>query len=81
MAVDRNNYDIIDSITINISNVCAKWNLVLPFYGRDDQPYFISLTRNETEGDFEVEWHSTDPWRGYYQIKAKSTLWLIPLNY
>jgi len=41
------------------------------FYGRDDQPYFISLTRNETEGDFEVEWHSTDPWRGYYEAKSE----------
>jgi len=40
------------------------------FYGRDDQPYVISLTRNETEGDFEVEWHSTDPWRGYYETKS-----------
>ncbi|MGB9693910.1 MAG: hypothetical protein ACPLYF_03615 [Fervidobacterium sp.] len=40
------------------------------FYKGDDQPYVISLTRNETEGDFTVQWHSTDPWRGYYETKS-----------
>lgn len=40
------------------------------FYRGDDQPYVISLTRNETEGDFTVQWHSTDPWRGYYETKS-----------
>ena len=41
------------------------------FYGRDKQPYIISSTRNETNGDFKVEWHSTDPWRGYYKTKSE----------
>lgn len=41
------------------------------FYKGDDQPYTISLTRNETEGDFTVQWHSTDPWRGYYEAKSE----------
>jgi len=41
------------------------------FYKGDDQPYVISHTRNETEGDFTVEWHSTDPWRGYYEAKSE----------
>jgi len=41
------------------------------FYGKDDTPYTISNTRNETEGDFKVEWHSTDPWRGYYEAKSE----------
>lgn len=39
-------------------------------YKRDDQPYVISHTRDETEGDFSVSWHSTDPWRGYYETKS-----------
>jgi len=39
-------------------------------YGNDDTPYMISATRNETEGDFSVHWHSTDPWRGYYETKS-----------
>jgi len=39
-------------------------------YKRDDQPYVISHTRNETDGDFSVSWHSTDPWRGYYETKS-----------
>lgn len=41
------------------------------FYKDDDQPYVISRTRNETEGDFKVQWHSTDPWRGYYETKSE----------
>ena len=41
-------------------------------YNRDDEPHIISYTRNETEGDFTVEWHSTDPWRGYYETKSKN---------
>jgi hypothetical protein len=41
------------------------------FYGKDDAPYTISHTRNETEGDFKVEWHSTDPWRRYYEAKSE----------
>jgi hypothetical protein len=40
-------------------------------YKRDDQPYVISHTRDETEGDFSVSWHSTDPWRGYYETKSE----------
>jgi len=41
------------------------------YYKNDDQPYVISHTRNETEGDFTVKWHSTDPWRGYYETKSE----------
>jgi hypothetical protein len=40
-------------------------------YEKDDQPYVISHTRDETEGDFSVSWHSTDPWRGYYETKSE----------
>ena len=40
------------------------------FYRGDDQPYVISGTRNETDGDFSVQWRSTDPWRGYYETKS-----------
>ena len=39
-------------------------------YKGDDQPYIISHTKNETEEDFSVSWHSTDPWRGYYETKS-----------
>jgi hypothetical protein len=41
------------------------------YYKGDDQPYIISHTRDETEGDFSVKWHSTDPWRGYYKTKSE----------
>ena len=40
-------------------------------YGKDDTPYIISDTRNETEGDFRVKWYSTDPWRGYYEASSE----------
>jgi hypothetical protein len=39
-------------------------------YGRDETPYIISSSRNETDGDFSVKWHSTDPWRGYYETES-----------
>lgn len=42
------------------------------FYRGDEQPYVISGTRNETEGDFSVQWRSTDPWRGYYETKSEN---------
>jgi hypothetical protein len=40
------------------------------FYGTDEEPRYISHTRNETEGDFRVTWHPTDPWRGYYEAQS-----------
>jgi len=40
-------------------------------YSKDDTPYIISGTRDETEGDFRVKWHSTDPWRGYYETNSE----------
>ena len=42
------------------------------FYGKDETPYTISHARNETDGDFRVSWHSTDPWRGYFETKSDS---------
>ena len=39
-------------------------------YRKDDTPYIISETRNETEGNFRVRWRSTDPWRGYYETSS-----------
>ncbi len=41
-------------------------------YGNDDTPYIISSTKNETDNDFEVQWHRTDPWRGYYETTSRS---------
>jgi len=40
------------------------------YYGEEDTPYIISEARNETDGDFRVKWHSTDPWRGYYEVES-----------
>lgn len=41
-------------------------------YRRDDkEPYHISLTRNETEGDFKAKWRSTDAWRGRYELESE----------
>jgi len=40
-------------------------------YSKEDTPYIISGARNETEGDFRVRWHSTDPWRGYYEASSQ----------
>jgi hypothetical protein len=40
------------------------------YFGKDDYPHIISYTRNETEGAFRAVWHSTDPWRGYYETKS-----------
>jgi hypothetical protein len=42
------------------------------YYNRSEEPRVISGTRNEAEGEFSVEWHSTDPWRGYYETKSKN---------
>jgi len=40
------------------------------FYGNDETPYAISHARNETDRDFSVSWHSTDPWRGHFETKS-----------
>ena len=40
-------------------------------YSKDDTPYVISETRNETDGKFRVKWRSTDPWRGYYETSSE----------
>jgi len=40
------------------------------YLNRDDYPHIISYTRNETEGAFRAKWHSTDPWRGYYETES-----------
>jgi hypothetical protein len=34
----------------------------------DEEPKLIGSCRNETDGDFSVRWHRTDPWRGYYEL-------------
>ena len=31
------------------------------YYGRNETPYLISETRNETEGNFSVKWRRIDP--------------------
>ena len=40
------------------------------YFNKDDYPHVISYTRNETEGVFRAKWHSTDPWRGYYETES-----------
>ncbi len=37
----------------------------------DAEVQMIGSCRNETGGDFEVVWHSTDAWRGYYEMTSK----------
>lgn len=39
-------------------------------YGNDDEPRTIGSYHNDTDGDFEVHWRSTDGWRGYYETKS-----------
>jgi len=34
----------------------------------DEEPKLIGSCRNETDGDFSIRWHRTDPWRGYYEL-------------
>lgn len=41
------------------------------FYDDDDTPNTIGAFHNDTGEDFDVEWHSTDPWRGYFDVKSK----------
>ena len=41
------------------------------YYRSEDEPYLISHTRNDTEGDFRAIWHSTDPWRGYFEVESE----------
>ncbi|GAJ15861.1 unnamed protein product, partial [marine sediment metagenome] len=41
------------------------------YYGKDNEEIsLIGSCRNETEGDFSVKWHSTDPWRGYHECES-----------
>ncbi len=40
------------------------------YFGKDNDPYIISSTRNETDGIFRVKWIRTDPWRGYYSAES-----------
>lgn len=39
-------------------------------YGRGTEPKHITLARNETDGDYRADWHSTDPWRGHYELSS-----------
>ena len=40
------------------------------YFGDDETPYVISSVRNDTDAQFWVSWHSTDPWRGYYELHS-----------
>ncbi len=42
------------------------------YRGQNKDPYHISQTRNDTNGKFRALWHSTDPWRGRYQLSSES---------
>jgi hypothetical protein len=39
------------------------------FYGNDDEPHTVGNYHDDTEGDFDAKWHSTDAWRGYYEVE------------
>jgi len=38
------------------------------YYGDSEEPEVITQYRDDTDGDFQTKWHSTDPWRGYFDI-------------
>jgi hypothetical protein len=40
------------------------------FFSDDDYPHVVGNFINDTDGDFEVEWHNIDGWRGYYEVKS-----------
>ena len=40
------------------------------FFDDDDYPHAVGEFINYTDGDFKVEWHSIDGWRGYYEVKS-----------
>lgn len=37
-------------------------------YSDDETPYTIGYYHDDTEGEFRVEWKSTDAWRGYNEV-------------
>jgi hypothetical protein len=41
------------------------------FYDDSDEPHVISEYTDDTEGDFDVKWHSSDAWRGWYEVSSK----------
>ena len=41
------------------------------YYRDEEEPRFITHARNDTEGDFKATWHSTDPWRGYFEVESE----------
>ena len=51
----------------DLSEPCAT----IYYNDSDEEPKLIGSCRNETEGDFTVEWHSTDAWRGYFELKSE----------
>jgi hypothetical protein len=46
--------------------------VVTLYHNQDEEPYHISLARNDTDGKFLAKWHSTDPWRGRYELSSES---------
>jgi hypothetical protein len=42
------------------------------YQGQNEEPYHITQSRNDTDGKFRALWHSTDPWRGRYQLSSES---------
>jgi len=46
-------------------------------YGSDEDEDIreIKTWSNNTDGDFEAHWVSTDAWRGYYEVKADPRMW------
>lgn len=40
------------------------------YYRKEEEPYRITLSRNETDGDFRAAWRSSDAWRGGYELQS-----------
>lgn len=51
---------------------CEDEAVATIYYRDEKEPYHISLTRNETEGRFKAKWHSTDAWRGIYELESEN---------
>lgn len=47
-------------------------DVTVVYSDEDDYPKTIGYYHDDTEGDFEAKWHSTDPWRGYYEVESKN---------
>lgn len=63
--------DELDTIAENILDDDSSEPEATVFYDDSDEPHVISEYTDDTEGDFDVKWHSSDAWRGWYEVSSK----------